>query len=82
MTDDDILNINGSVPVETAQKYLNIPKQMLYQGLQQGVFPFGVAVERRGKWSYDIRPKALVDYQNHGCQNGLDALIAFFKSCK
>lgn len=80
MTDNDILSINGSVPIDTAQKYLNIPKTMLYLGLQQGVFPFGVAVEGSGKWIYDIRPKALVEYQNHGTQNGLQELLDFLKA--
>lgn len=82
MTDNDILTIEGSVPVTTAHKYLKIPKEMLYQGLQQGVFPFGVAVMREGKYTYDIRPRALVEYQNHGTQNGLNELLAFLKAAK
>ena len=49
-TTEEILAINGSVPVEMAARYL----------------PIGTAYLREKEWCYDIRPQALVEYNEHG----------------
>ncbi len=41
------------VSVNEAAKILNMPPQMLRHCLQEGLFPFGVAVKRK-RWSYYI----------------------------
>lgn len=65
-TREDILSIRGSVPVEVAAKYLGVSKSFLYGALQKGVVPIGTAYLADKEWSYDIRPLALVEYNEHG----------------
>ena len=64
--DDEILSVVGSVPVEMAARYLGVPKDFIYGGLQKQALPFGTAILMNKHWAYDIRPKALVEYNNHG----------------
>ena len=51
---------------EKAAELLGITPQMIRLGLQQGVFPFGVAIRHKRKYSYDIRPDALRRYMEIG----------------
>lgn len=82
-TDDEILSINGSVPVDTAARYLGTSKDFIYCAMQKQVLPVGTAYIREKEWCYDIRPQALVEYNRHGgaknyedFQNHLLALIS------
>jgi len=62
-TDKEILSLDNVPPV-TAAKYLGLSIHSLYYGLQQHVFPFGVAVlNPGGKYSYHISPGLLVAYK-------------------
>jgi excisionase family DNA binding protein len=42
-----------TLTVKEAAKKLNMPEQAVRAGLEQGVFPFGVAI-KRGRWTYYI----------------------------
>ena len=64
--DNDILAIDGSVPVETAARYLGTSKDFIYCAMQKQVLPIGTAYIRNKEWCYDIRPQALVEYNRHG----------------
>lgn len=68
-TREEILMIRGSVPVEIAAKYLGVSKSFLYGALQKGVVPIGSAYMADKEWCYDIRPLALVEYNEHGGYN-------------
>lgn len=67
LTDEDILAMQKVKPTDAA-KYLGVDVTTIYYGLQDGIFTFGTAIEsqKSGGWIYDIRPKALVEYNNHG----------------
>lgn len=65
-TKEEILAIEGSLPVEMAARYLGRPKDFIYNGLQKQALPIGTAYIREKEWCYDIRPKALVEYNEHG----------------
>lgn len=65
-TTAEILAIDGSVPVEMAAKYLGQSKDFIYCAMQKQVLPIGVAYIRKKEWCYDIRPQALVEYNEHG----------------
>jgi hypothetical protein len=65
-TKEEILAIEGSVPVEMAARYLGRPKDFIYNGLQKQALPIGTAYIREKEWCYDIRPQALVEYNEHG----------------
>lgn len=65
-TREEILAIEGSVPVDVAARFLGKPKDFIYCGLQKQVLPIGTAYQREKEWCYDIRPKALVEYNEHG----------------
>lgn len=58
--------IDGSVPVEMAARYLGRPKDFIYNGLQKQALPIGTAYIREKEWCYDIRPQALIEYNEHG----------------
>ena len=62
-TDAEIL-IMQNVPVRVASKYLGLSLPATYFGLQQGVFPFGKAIQNKGsEYTYHISPGLLVAYQ-------------------
>lgn len=53
----------NNLPVETAAKLMGVGKQMVRQGLKNGVFPFGYAVLMpSGKYRYYISPKKFAEY--------------------
>lgn len=43
-----------NVPVEMAAKLMHKKNNFVYEGLQQGVFPWGYAVKTSSQWSYFI----------------------------
>lgn len=52
-----------NVPVKTAAKYLDFSYISIYEGLKQGVLPFGSAVQGAGgKWSFLIPCERLKAY--------------------
>lgn len=65
-TTEEILTIDGSVPVEMAARYLGQSKDFIYCAMQKQVLPIGTAYLREKEWCYDIRPQALVEYNEHG----------------
>ena len=65
-TTEEILAIEGSVPVEVAARYLGQSKSFIYGGMQKGVLPIGTAYIAEKEWTYDIRPLALVRYNETG----------------
>ena len=65
-TTEEILAIDGSVPVEMAARYLGQSKDFIYCAMQKQVLPIGTAYLREKEWCYDIRPQALVEYNEHG----------------
>lgn len=52
------------IPVKAAAKKLNITENGLRLGLQQKLFPFGVAVKQTKEYSYYIFKKRLEKYLN------------------
>lgn len=67
LTDEDILSMGRVKPTDAAN-YLCMDVSTIYYGLQDGIFTFGVAIKNKenSKWTYDIRPEALVEYNRHG----------------
>lgn len=68
LTDEEILSMKRVKPTDAA-KYLGVDVTTIYFGLQDGIYPFGVAIKSQresGSWIYDIRPRALVEYNKHG----------------
>nr|DAD83053.1 MAG TPA: Pyocin activator protein PrtN [Caudovirales sp. ct1Jx6] len=67
MTDAEILSLKRVTP-QVAARYLGISDDTLRDGLRDGTFSFGTASRsaKSGKWIYDIRPVALVNYNNNG----------------
>lgn len=51
-----------TISVEHAAEILGKPANTIRTGLQQGVFPFGAAIEMKGRYSYVIYKKKLEDY--------------------
>lgn len=43
-----------NVPVETAAKLMHKKNNFVYEGLRQGIFPWGYAVKTSSTWSYYI----------------------------
>lgn len=54
---DDVFN----VPVELAAKLMHKTNSFVYEGLRQGVFPFGYAVQTSTQWSYFISSKKFME---------------------
>lgn len=67
LTDEDILSMKRVKPIDAA-RYLGVDVSTIYYGLQDGTFTFGTAMQspKSENWIYDIRPKALVEYNKHG----------------
>ena len=72
-TDEDILSMKKVTP-QIAAAYLNVSDDRIREGIQTGAFPFGTYDTGPGgnKRSFDIRPKALVEYNNHGLRPEVD----------
>lgn len=45
-----------NLPIMTAAKLMGKSKEFIYQGLREGVFPWGYAVKMGSNWSYYISP--------------------------
>jgi len=62
------------VTPQIAAAYLNVSDDRIREGIQTGAFPFGTYDTGPGgnKRSFDIRPKALVEYNNHGLRPEVD----------
>lgn len=67
LTDEDILSMKRVKPADAAN-YLGVDVTTIYYGLQDGIFTFGTALQspKSDGWIYDIRPRALVEYNKHG----------------
>lgn len=64
VTEQDLLKY-GKVPVYIAAAYCHLGNVAMADGLQQGRFPFGVAIKNReGGWNYCIPPKRLIAWYN------------------
>ena len=50
-----------NVPVELAAKLMHKKNNFVYEGLRQGVFPFGYAVQTSTQWSYFISSKKFTE---------------------
>lgn len=76
INDSDILSMNRVTP-QVAARYLGMSDDMLKELLKDGTFKFGTAWfnEKNGKWFYDIRPKALVDYNNNGQAHNINDIV-------
>jgi len=59
------------IPVQVAAPIMKVTPRFLQMGLQQGRFPFGIAVEM-GRWAYYINTKKFVDYMT----SGLDSQVS------
>jgi len=75
INDSDILSMKRVTP-QVAARYLGISDDTLRDGLQDGTFTFGTASKSKksGKWIYDIRPIALVNYNHNGRALNLEGL--------
>lgn len=66
ITDEYILTLKKVSP-QIAARYLGISDNIIYEGLKNGDFPFGTATKgAKGRWEFDIRPQALVNYNRSG----------------
>ena len=72
-TDEEILAMRKVTP-QIAAAYLNISDDQIREGLQTGEFTFGICVTgpSGSRRSFDIRPRALVEYNNHGLRPETD----------
>lgn len=53
---------NGNITIAYAAKQLGIPAQTLRIALQQGLYPFGVAIRMSGRYTYQITPSLFEQY--------------------
>ncbi len=53
---DSITMETPNLPVMTAARLMGKSKEFIYQGLRDGVFPWGYAVKMGRNWSYYISP--------------------------
>jgi len=51
-----------NVPVELAAKLMHKKNNFVYEGLRQGVFPWGYAVKTSSEWSYFISSVKFTEY--------------------
>lgn len=72
-TDEEILAMSN-VPPRTAAKYLDSGALAVYYALQQGVAPYGYAVQcPGGKHTYHISPGLLVAYKRGTLRIGMQS---------
>jgi transcriptional regulator with XRE-family HTH domain len=53
---EDISADTPNLPVTTAARLMGKSKEFIYQGLRDGVFPWGYGVKMGKNWSYYISP--------------------------
>lgn len=59
----NVFEYRNKLKVENAAKLMGVGKQMVRQGLKNGIFPFGYAVQMpSGKFTYYISPKKFTEY--------------------
>ena len=58
----DLDEPKNNISVAECAKLIGKSEQFVRIGLQQGVLPFGVAVQTSSKYSYHISPKKLKEY--------------------
>jgi hypothetical protein len=52
------------VPPKVAAAYLDVGTPFIYEGLKQGIFPFGTAVQtKKGRWAFNIPIERLKAYK-------------------
>lgn len=49
-------DFGNNMPVNVAARLMNKSKEFVYKGLQEGVFPFGYAIQVQNRWTYFISP--------------------------
>lgn len=59
---ETITDETPNLPVATAARLMGKTREFIYQGLRDGVFPWGYAVKMGTKWSYYISPVAFTKY--------------------
>lgn len=59
---DSISADTPNLPVMTAARLMGKSKEFIYQGLRDGVFPWGYAVKMGSNWSYFISPTMFTKY--------------------
>lgn len=59
-----------NVPVDIAAKYLGVGPMFIRCGLRERILPFGTALKRENRYTYQISPGRLVDYKEGA--NGRD----------
>lgn len=57
----DLENKGSNLPVIVAARLMGKSKEFVYQGLRDGVFPWGYGVNMNGRWSYYISPAKFVE---------------------
>lgn len=55
---EDVAGSTANLPVMVVAKLMGKSKEFIYQGLRDGVFPWGYAVKMGKNWSYYISPIA------------------------
>lgn len=51
-----------NVPVEVVAKLMHKKNSFVYEGLRQGIFPWGYAVKTSSQWSYYISSKKFTEH--------------------
>jgi hypothetical protein len=70
------------VPPKVAAAYLGVGTPFIYEGLKQGLFPFGVAVQTEsGRWSFNIPVERLKAYKE-ATDMKIDSLIPMIEALK
>ena len=65
-----------NVPPKVAAAYLDVGTPFMYEGLKQGVLPFGTAVQsQKGRWIFNIPIQRLRAYKNGYDIDMLSALL-------
>jgi len=52
----------AKLTVKEAASIMNVTPRLLQMGLQQGRFPFGVAVKMNSRWRYYINTERFIEY--------------------
>lgn len=53
--------VKPNLPVMTAARLMGKSKEFVYQGLREGIFPWGYAVKMGSNWSYYISAKKFTE---------------------
>lgn len=65
-----------NVPPKVAAAYLDVGVPFIYEGLKQGVLPYGTAVQTpKGRWTFNIPIQRLRAYKNGYDIDMLSALL-------